>query len=75
LNKKKRLVTATVTRVSDVAYKLTAKLGRKTKTGKCKTKGSKAVCTLAPGRGRWAFSVTPSNAGGNGPANVKAVKL
>ena len=75
LNKKKRVVTATVTKVSGVSYKLTAKLGRKTKTGRCKAKGAKVICTLAPGRGKWKFSVTPRNAGGNGKPNVKAVKL
>jgi hypothetical protein len=75
LNKKKRVVTATVNTVSGVTYKLTAKLGHKTKAGRCKVKGAKAICALAPGKGKWAFSVTPSNAGGNGPANVKAIKL
>jgi hypothetical protein len=72
---KKQLVTATVDSVSGVTYSLSAKLGSKTKTGVCKAKGAKAICTLAPGKGKWAFSVTPSNAGGSGPANVKAIKL
>ncbi|MEI7890177.1 MAG: kelch repeat-containing protein, partial [Actinomycetes bacterium] len=75
LNKKKRVVTATVTKVSGVTYKLTAKLGRKTKTGRCKVKGAKVICTLTPGRGKWKFSVTPRNAGGSGKPNVKAIKL
>ncbi|MCX6388600.1 MAG: hypothetical protein NTX07_07725 [Solirubrobacterales bacterium] len=74
-NKKKRLVTATVNLVNGTTYKLTAKLGRKTKNGKCKTKGAKVVCTLAPGKGKWKFSITPHNLGGNGPANGKAIKL
>ena len=77
LNKKKRVVTATVTKVSGVTYKLTAKLGRtaSVKTGKCKTKGAKVVCTLAPGTGRWTFSVTPQNAGGSGQASTKTLTL
>ena len=74
-DKRKRLVTATVNLVVGTTYKLTAKLGRKTKTGKCKTKGAKVTCTLAPGKGKWAFSITPSNAGGNGTVNGKAIKL
>ena len=72
---RKRLVTATVNLVNGTTYKLTAKFGRKTKTGRCKTKGSKATCTLAPGKGKWTFSITPHNAGGDGTANAKAVKL
>jgi hypothetical protein len=75
VNKAKRLVTATVNPVSGVIYKLTAKLGRKTKTGSCKRKGSKLLCTISPGRGKWAFAVTPSSAGGKGPANRKTLKL
>lgn len=69
------LVTATVKPLWGVKYKLTAKLGRKTKTGKCKKKRGKLVCTLAPGRGKWKFSITPRNAGGPGKPNAKAVKL
>ncbi|MEI7560230.1 MAG: kelch repeat-containing protein [Actinomycetes bacterium] len=74
-NKRKRSVTATVNLVSGTTYKLTAKLGRKTKTGRCKTRGSKVTCTLSPGGGKWVFSITPRNAGGDGTANAKAVKL
>ncbi|MEI6448024.1 MAG: kelch repeat-containing protein [Actinomycetes bacterium] len=74
-DKKKQVVTATVDSVSGVSYSLSAKLGSKTRTGVCKTKGAKAVCTLAPGKGKWSFSLTPRNAGGSGPANVKAIKL
>ncbi len=75
IDTKKKVVTATVDSVGGVTYSLSAKLGSKTKTGVCKTKGSKAVCTIAPGKGKWAFSVTPSNAGGLGAANVKEIKL
>ena len=75
VNKTKRLVTAAVNPVTGVAYTLTAKLGRKTKTGSCKTKGSKIVCTISPGRGKWAFAVTPRSVGGTGPANRKTLKL
>ena len=72
----KRLVTATVNRVSGVSYKLTARLGRKVKVGRCRSAArSKVVCTLAPGAGRWVFSLTPHNAGGNGRVNAKAIKL
>ena len=76
LNKRKRLVTATVNRVSGVSYKLTAKRGRSTKSGRCRSAArSKVVCTLAPGTGRWVFSLTPKNPGGSGRANTKAIKL
>ncbi|MCX6394103.1 MAG: kelch repeat-containing protein, partial [Solirubrobacterales bacterium] len=75
LNKKKRLVTATVNLVAGTTYKLTAKLGRKTKSGKCKTKGAKVTCTLAPGKGKWTFAITPHNSAGNGTVNGKALKL
>jgi hypothetical protein len=54
---------------------MTAKLGRNTKTGKCEEKHGRLVCTLAPGSGKWTFSVTPHNAGGNGTASVKAFNL
>lgn len=74
-DKRKRLVTATVNLVAGTSYKLTAKLGRKTKTGKCKTKGAKVTCTLAPGKGKWTFAITPHNSAGNGPVNGKALKL
>jgi hypothetical protein len=81
LDKKKRVVTATVNTVSGVTYQMTAKLGltakigRTAKTGTCKVKGAKTVCTLAPGSGKWTFSVTPQNAGGIGTANVKVFNL
>jgi len=74
-DKRKRLVTATVNLVAGTTYKLTAKLGRKTKTGKCKTKGAKVTCTLAPGKGKWTFAITPHNSAGNGTVNGKALKL
>lgn len=75
LNKRKLLVTATINKAAWTTYKLTAKLGRKSRTGRCATRGTKVVCALAPGRGNWTFSVTPRNATGNGTPNQRALRL
>lgn len=74
-NKSTHTITATVTPVSGTAYVITGKLGAQTKTGECVTAGSKVKCTLSPGKGKWAFSVTPHNDGGNGAPNSKTVTV
>ena len=74
-----RTVTAVITPVAGVTYKLTAKKGNKIKTGACKNvtikQGKKKVarrsCTVKLAKGRWLASVTPKKGSVSGPANTK----
>ena len=75
INKRKRIITATVPADLLTTYTLTATLGRKTKTGTCTVVIDTATCTITVGRGKWKLALRPRNLGGLGPVNAKSVKF
>ena len=77
---KTKTVTAVITPVTGVTYRLTAKRGRVTKTGSCKNvtvkQGKKRVarrsCTIKLTKGKWLVSVTPKKGSVSGTVNRKS---
>ncbi|MEI7626469.1 MAG: hypothetical protein WCK06_10040, partial [Actinomycetota bacterium] len=80
---KAKTVTAVITPVTGVTYRLTATSGRVTKTGSCKNvtiaQGKKRVarrsCTIKLAKGKWLVSVTPTKSKVNGTANSKSYRF
>ena len=76
---KKKTITAVITPVAGVTYTLTAKSGRKTKKGSCKSvkikQGKKKVarrsCTIKLAKGKWLAKVTPKKGSVSGTASSK----
>ena len=78
VDKRKAMVSATITNAApNLKYRLIAKSGRAAavKTGKCKKRRGKVVCSLAPGPGRWTFSLSAGNSSGYGPPNARGLTL
>ncbi|MEI6447972.1 MAG: hypothetical protein WCO96_08865, partial [Actinomycetes bacterium] len=75
--------TALITPVRGVTYKLTAKQGRKTKTGKCKNvtikqgrkKLARRSCSVKLTKGTWLATVTPAKGATKGTANSKKLRF
>jgi len=71
-------VTSTFTQGSTVkAYKISAKLAGKTKTGSCAAKGTKVTCAVKGlTKGKWAATITSTlKTGGAGPSATKTVSV
>ena len=76
---KKKTITAVITPVAGVTYTLSAKSGRITKKGSCKSvtikQGKKKLarrsCTIKLAKGKWLASVTPKKGSVSGTVNSK----
>ena len=80
---KAKTVTAVITPVAGVTYRLTAKSGRITKRGTCKNvtvkrdkkRVARRSCTMKLAKGKWLVSVTPTKSKLKGTANSKSYRF
>lgn len=77
LNKKKRTVLATVKYVAGLSYAVSAKSGKKTARGRCKSDPKKQVvaCSVRLKKGKWLASITAAVAGKTSPAVTRRFSL